>query len=177
MKKILALLLALILTFGLVACGGNSTSAGSAEIPGAVYDEFGAIIDTAIPEEQRYGGTLDLTWSNFADTFDPHRTTAWVSYNWNCGVYENPISRGANGEFVPCVCDFELSEDMLTLTLWPREGITFHDGTEVEIDDVVASIDRAMRLVKESGIGIRSERHESDDTIEVIIRINKKKEA
>ena len=149
MKKILALLLAVIMVFGLVACGGNSTTgtAGTSDVPGAVYDDGGAIISTDIPEEQRYGGTLDLTYSTFSDTFDPHRTTGWTSYTWSCGVYENPIAADENGNFVPCVCDFELSEDMLTLTLWPREGITFHDGTEVEIDDVVASIDRAMRHV------------------------------
>lgn len=52
-----------------------------------------------------------------------------------------------------------------------------HTGVIKDIRLFYNSIDRAMRLVKESGIGIRSERHESDDAIEVIIRINKKKEA
>ncbi len=35
------------------------------------------------------------------------------------------------------------------------------------------SVDRAVQLVKESGIGIVSERHESEDAIEMVIRIDK----
>ena len=52
-----------------------------------------------------------------------------------------------------------------------------HTGVIKDIRLFYNSLDRAMRMVKESGIGIRSERHESDDAIEVIIRINKKHEA
>ena len=149
MKKYLALLLALLLTVSLAACGRGPQTIGSSDgdIPGAVYAEGGALISTEIPEEERYGGVLDTTWSKFEDNFDPHKTTGWVSYNWNNGTYENPIARDENNNFVPCVCDFELSEDMLTLTMWVREGLTFHDGSPVEIEDVVASVDRSMRHV------------------------------
>lgn len=49
-----------------------------------------------------------------------------------------------------------------------------HTGVIKDIRLFYNSIDRAMRLVKEAGIGIRSERHESEDAIEVVIRINKK---
>ena len=148
MKKLIALLLAAVMLFGLCACGGKTGGETAVQdIPGAVYDEKGALVSTEIPEEERYGGTLNLVYGACSDTFDPHRTTGWVSYYWSNGVYENPIARGANGEYVPCVCDFELSEDFLTLTLWPREGVTFHNGDAVEIDDVVATIDRSMRHV------------------------------
>ena len=150
MKKYMAFVLALVLLLGLAACGksgpaGTGTSAG--DIPGVVYNETGAILSTEIPEEQRYGGVLNTTWSKFEDNFDPHKTTGWVSYNWNNGVYENPLARDENNNFVPCVCEFELSEDMLELTMWVREGLTFHNGDPVDIHDVVASIDRSMRHV------------------------------
>jgi len=52
-----------------------------------------------------------------------------------------------------------------------------HTGVIKDIRLFYNSLDRAMRMVKESGIGIGTERHESDDAIEVIIRINKKQEA
>lgn len=136
MKKVLALTLALVLALGLVACGPASGPAGE-----------GGVVNTDIPEEDRYGGTLDMYVSSFSDTFDPHFTTGWVSYNWSCGVYENPIARDDKGNFVPGVCDFELSEDMLTLKLWPREGVKFHNGDLVEIEDVVATIERAGGMV------------------------------
>ena len=135
MKKVLALILALVLALGLVACGG--TGAGN----------NGGAVNTDIPEEDRYGGTLDMYVGSFSDTFDPMYTTGWVSYNWSCGVYENPIARDEKGNFVPGVCNFELSEDYLTLKLWPREGVKFHNGNLVTIDDVVASIERAGGMV------------------------------
>lgn len=151
MKKYIALFLALILVLGLAACGGGGTSTGvttsAGDIPGVVYSETGAILSTEIPEEQRYGGTLDLTYSKFEDNFDPHRTTGWVSYNWNCGVYENPLARDENNNFVPGVCEFELSEDMLTLTMWVRDGVVFHNGDPVDIYDIEASIARSMKHV------------------------------
>jgi len=137
MKKWIALVLALAIAMSLAACGGKTATAGTTE----------TIDPATIPEEARYGGVLDLTYGDCSDTFDPHLTTGWVSYNWSCGVFENPLARDENGNFVPNVCDFELSEDMLTLTLWPREGVTFHNGDPVEIEDVVASIKRSYENV------------------------------
>ena len=52
-----------------------------------------------------------------------------------------------------------------------------HTGVIKDIRIFYNSLDRAVKLVKESGIGIRSERHESEDAIEVIIRIDKKQGA
>lgn len=136
MKKVLALTLALVLLLGLVACGAK---------PGTTTGEGANGAD--IPEEARYGGVLNKQYGSCADTFDPHYTTGWVSYAWTNNVYENPIARDDQGNFVPCVCDFELNEDMTVLKLWVREGVTFHNGDPVEIEDVVASIERSASMV------------------------------
>ena len=82
------------------------------------------------------------------DTMDPQYSTGWASYFWSMYVYENPLTRDADGIVRPNVCEYELSDDGLTLKLWVREGMTFHDGSPVEIEDVVASLERAGRLVK-----------------------------
>jgi len=136
MKKILALTLVFVLLAGLVACGGKTVQTGAEQIDPA-----------SIPEEARYGGVLDLVWEACQDTFDPHYTTGWASYIWSLQVYEMPITRDSQGNFCPGVCDFELSEDMLTLTLRPREGVTFHNGTAVEAADVAASMERSGNMV------------------------------
>lgn len=141
MKKWIALVLALVLALSLIACGPKAETT-----PGAVTDP-----GADIPEEQRYGGVLNTTWNSCSDTFDPHYTTGWVSYYWSFNVYETPIARDAEGNFVPCVCDFELNEDMTQLKLWVRDGVTFHDGSAVEIEDVVASIQRSCDLVPNMG--------------------------
>lgn len=154
MKRLLALLLALIMVLGLAACGQKEENPVSEEAPAveetpaeeAPVEEAPAEEETADPEAERYGGEFTLVWTP-GDTFDPMKTSGWKSYAWAMNVYEGPICRDAEGKLAPAVCDFELSDDNLTLTLWVREGVTFHDGSPVEIEDVLASIQRASGTV------------------------------
>lgn len=149
MKKMLALFLALVMMLSvLAACNtekpvetqpketqGSNTPADTQPI------ETTAPVD---PEAEKYGGHLDLTHGSSTTTLDPSKATGTWNYMWTNMVYEPPLTRDTEGNIRPNVCEFELSEDMLTLKLWVREGVTFHDGSEVEIEDVVASIQRAV---------------------------------
>ena len=75
---------------------------------------------------------------------DPTQATgSWKLLFATC-VYENALTRDADNNIVPCVCDFALSEDELDLKLWVREGYTFSNGDPVDIYDVEASINRAL---------------------------------
>jgi len=125
MKKLLALLLAVLMIFALVACVDNS-GAGEVEDP--------------IDDEMKYGGHLNISSINVNGRLDPCNVGG--VYHWPNLIWESPLSRNEDGSVAPGVCNFELSEDQLTLKLWVREGITFHDGTPVTIDDVVASMTR-----------------------------------
>ena len=92
-------------------------------------------------EGPQHGGVLNLAWTgNGSDSLDPLYNTGWLTYIWATNVFETAISRDAEGNFVPCVCDFELSEDKMTLKLWVREGVTFHNGKPVTIEDVEYSL-------------------------------------
>ena len=156
MKKLLALLLALVMIVGLVACGPKSKDAenppAQSGTPDVTPDETQSIIDqnSDVAEEDRYGGVLDLVWSACTDHFDPH-TSGWPTYFWAQNVYETPLSRDSGGNLCPNVCEFEVSDDALTLKLWVREGVIFHDGSAVEIEDVVASLDRAGKRYAKIG--------------------------
>lgn len=130
MKKLFAMLLAVLMVLSMAACGGSS--GGSTAANG---DE--------IPVEQRYGGHLNVVLTAVS-ALDPARSTGTWNYVWTRLVWESPLTRDADGNICPNVCDYELSEDRLTLTLWVREGVKFHDGTDVEIDDVIASVQRGM---------------------------------
>jgi peptide/nickel transport system substrate-binding protein len=59
-------------------------------------------------------------------------------------VYEGIVSRDPDNVVVPGLAsEFEVSEDGLTYTFTIREGVTFHDGTALTVDDVVASLTAA----------------------------------
>ena len=122
MKKLLALLLAIIMVAGVVAgCGGG----GKDNTDGA-------------------GGTFVMA-SFFKGNLDVMSESC---YDWTQNVYEQIIVRDTEGKLAPGVCNFELSEDSLTLTLTVREGVKFHDGSLVTIEDVKASFDRACLMRK-----------------------------
>ncbi|WP_372892905.1 ABC transporter substrate-binding protein [Rhodosalinus sp.] len=59
-------------------------------------------------------------------------------------VFEGLTRFTESGEVVPGLAEsWEISEDGLTYTFALREGVTFHDGTELDADDVKFSLDRA----------------------------------
>ena len=50
-----------------------------------------------------------------------------------------------DGSIVPGLAEsWEISDDGLTYTFRLREGVTFHDGTTMDAEDVKFSYDRAM---------------------------------
>ena len=130
-KKLLALLLALTMLVGLMAACGNQGGSGD-NTPGT---------DAEGPQ---YGGHLNVRMAASCTHLDPTLATgSWKLLFATC-VYENPLTRDADNNIAPGVCDFELSEDELDLKLWVREGMTFSNGDPVDIYDVEASINRAL---------------------------------
>ena len=149
-KKILALLLAVCMLASLLAaCGGEKAPAEQGAQSGneAPVEQGGENAEAApVVSEPQYGGHLNMHSPAAIHGIDPvYRATVWY-YTWLGAVYEGPLTRDADNQIAPGVCEYELSEDKLTLKLWPREGILFHDGTPVEAEDVMASITRAMTL-------------------------------
>lgn len=130
MKKLLALVLVVVMMLSLAACGGGSGTASSGS-------------GANVPVEERYGGHLNVPLAKVT-SLDPAKATGTWNYVWTRLIYEAPLTRDADGNICPNVCNFELSDDRLTLTLWVREGLKFHDGSYVEIDDVIASVQRAV---------------------------------
>ncbi len=137
MKKLLAFLLATIMVLSLTACVVTDPNTGSTGT-----NPSGTTGEVVAPPQK--GGHLDFVFSAQPNNLDPAKSTGVFHYMWTSLVWEAPLTRDANGAIRPNVCEFELSEDQLTLKLWVREGMTFHDGSAVEIEDVVASLKRAV---------------------------------
>ncbi|MFG6517243.1 ABC transporter substrate-binding protein [Sulfitobacter sp. 1A13496] len=71
--------------------------------------------------------------------------TASIDSMMTQNVFESLTIVAENGEVQPNLAtSWEVSEDGLTYTFTLAEGVTFHDGSTLDADDVVYSFDRAM---------------------------------
>ncbi len=74
---------------------------------------------------------------------DPVTGYDHVSRNTVVNIYDPLVLPGNNAEPQPCVAkSWDISTDGLTYTFFLREGIKFHDGTELTAEDVKFSMDR-----------------------------------
>ena len=119
--------------------GGGTT--GSAFTEGTSAERLAA--DTT-PEEEKYGGTMRLNFNGATNSLDPAQFFTNQNYVPGYHIYESPVQVADDGSVWPGVCTYEMSDDNLQLTLTVRDGVTFHNGDTVDINDVVASIDRFL---------------------------------
>lgn len=96
--------------------------------------------------EPQYGGEVVVAITADPPGWDPTASTSQeiprVVYH---NVFEGLVRFDRDGEIVPALAEsWSTSEDGLTWTFQIREGVTFHDGSPLELDDVVAKFERAM---------------------------------
>ena len=150
--RLLSVLTAAALLAGaLSACGGQqagttttpdgATTTGSSFTEGTSAERLAA--DTT-PEEEKYGGTMRLNFNGATNSLDPAQFFTNQNYVPGYHIYESPVQVADDGSVWPGVCTYEMSDDNLQLTLTVRDGVTFHNGDTVDINDVVASIDRFL---------------------------------
>ncbi len=130
MKRIIAILLALMMVIGAVYAGGSSESA-SAEVPAAAQTE---------EKTSRYGGVLHTAQSVFDYSYTigmPFATTGQEQENALMGIYEKLWVRGTDGKVKLVLADsYSVSEDGLVYTFVIKQGIKFHDGSDLNAEVV-----------------------------------------
>ena len=91
-----------------------------------------------------FAATLEVAVDSSPSGLDPHVATAFSSFQVIDGtVYEGLTALSPELEIVPSLAeDWEISDDKLTYTFTLREGVTFHDGSDMTAEDVVASMER-----------------------------------
>lgn len=133
MKKFLVILLSLLMLLCLCACGGGNNGGGGDDDPKPTGDG-GA----------QYGGHLNVVTGHTCNQIDYLKALGTWGYNFATCVWENILTRDADYNIAPGVCEYELSDDMLTLKLWVRDGAKFHNGDTVDIYDIEASLKRFL---------------------------------
>ncbi len=79
------------------------------------------------------------------DQLDPHKTTAYFSFQVLENVYDTLVEPDANLQMRPALAEsWDVSPDQLTWTFHLRRGVQFHDGSPFTADDVVYSYRRII---------------------------------
>ena len=123
-KRILAVVLGLVLVLGLLAgCGQTAKKEG--------------------PEARKAAGEITIGIAQDFDSLDPHHMTLAGTKEVMFNVFEGLVKPTADGDIVPAVASsVGISADGLTYTFALREGVKFHNGNPVTMEDVLYSLER-----------------------------------
>ena len=136
-RKLLEVLLLLgLLCAVLCGCGGGSTAKKPEEGPASGSSEPEAQPPAGQPNEITVGIAQDLD-----ESLDPHLAVAAGTKEVMFNVFEGLVKPTPEGDLVPAVAS-SFTSDGTTYTFTLREGVKFHNGQAVEMEDVVASIER-----------------------------------
>lgn len=102
-----------------------------------------------------HGNTLIMARAADATGLDPHTQTAFTSFALLQMIYEPLITLDRDLNLTPALAEsWAFSEDGMALTMNLRSGVTFHDGSAFNADDVIASYERILN--EETGAAART---------------------
>ena len=99
-------------------------------------------------KEPTYGGSVVVGVQQDIDSLDPHKATAAGTKEILFNIFEGLVKPDENGNLINAVAsDYTLSDDGLVYTFTIRDGIKFHNGNAVTVNDVKYSLERASGLL------------------------------
>jgi len=115
--------------------------AAGAVVLSACSDDAESVVSDSVADD-----VLIAAVSAQPDTLDPHRTSAYPSFQVLENVYDTLVVPNAEDlTMEPSLAEsWTTSEDGLTWTFTLRDGVLFHDGSTFDSADVVYSYDRII---------------------------------
>ena len=96
---------------------------------------------------QKMGGAAVMAQQAQPPTLDGMTTSAQASRNISLHIYETLFARSENATPIPDLVEsFTLSDDGLTYVFTLRQGVMFHNGKEMQAEDVKASLERYAKV-------------------------------
>ena len=126
-NRAMSLVLAAAMALSLAACGGNQENNGSGGGTAGGYKNT-------------------LTWAQGADvtSLDPHQGKETPAIQVNTQIFDTLVTVDPEtNEVVPQIAESWEQTDDQTYVFKIREGIKFHDGSDLTAEDVKFSLDRA----------------------------------
>ena len=144
-KRILAGILAVSMVGALLAGCGKGASQGSGAAPEA-GTEAAAQAEAAPAEQTQRAKDNEIVIGipqDLDQSLDPHYTVAAGTKEVMFNVFEGLVKYDSNGDTIPAVAsEVQVSDDGLVYTFTLRDGVKFHNGDAVDLDDVIYSIQR-----------------------------------
>ncbi len=150
MRRLLFFLLIGLLALALVQCGPKPTSEPEETTVPPTAEETEAAV-TEEPTEEPTEAVAELKILRVAatasvTTWDPSASFSTEAL-YMANIYEPLIWIRPDGTFEPALAEsWEVSDDGLVWTFHLREGVKFHDGSTLDADAVVASIERTREM-------------------------------
>ena len=105
-----------------------------------------------VDKDPRYGGVYKMAVAASAPTLDTMTSMAAATCYPMQNVMETLVAYNEGYLIVPMLAEsWEISDDGLTFTFKLRQGVKFHNGTEMTSEDVVASVERYMNVGPRKG--------------------------
>ena len=124
------LVLTFVLSVALSGCSGDKKEAGSAT-------------ENELSGKPVEGGSIRVGISQDLDSLDPHKAVAAGTKEVLFNVYEGLVKPDKDGNLTEAVASsYEIAEDAKVYTFTLRDGVKFHNGSDVTAEDVKYSIDR-----------------------------------
>lgn len=99
-------------------------------------------------KEHTYGGSVVVGVQQDIDSLDPHKATAAGTKEILFNIFEGLVKPDENGNLINAVAsDYTMSDDGRVYTFTIRDGIKFHNGNAVTVNDVKYSLERASGLL------------------------------
>lgn len=149
-KKFAAVCATVAMIASLAACGGGSSSSS------------GTPVD---------GGTIKIALNANVSSLDPLMTGAYVARDTMRNIYETLVTLDANGNVVDLLAQsHQVSADNTTFTFTIRQGVKFHNGETMTANDVVASMQRWIKLSQAGSTFFNGATVTSPDANTVVIK-------
>ena len=133
-KKLLAGILAVSMVGALLAGCGKGATQGEGSTQAA------AEAPAETPERAKTNEIVIGIAQDLDQSLDPHYAVAAGTKEVMFNVFEGLVKYDSNGDTVPAVAsDVQISEDGLVYTFTLRDGVKFHNGETVDLDDVIFS--------------------------------------
>ncbi len=135
----------------------------------------GSALATSAPLALAQDTTLDVAIIGEADTFDPMISTKDVVSIVTQHFVETLYTFDSGWNIAPLLATDlpEIGDDGLSYKIGIREGITFHDGSSMDANDVVASLNRWLEVAtRGKGVADKVSGVEATGDYEVTITMN-----